>query len=73
MVGGAQSATIPVNTTVVSLSAEFGDLRYVLSGTASNVSAGYLPAGTVENLYLNQLSTLSIYGPTGSFANLLYL
>jgi hypothetical protein len=45
----------------------------VLSGTASNVSAGYLPAGTVENLYLNQLSTLSIYGPTGSFANLLYL
>ena len=72
MAGAAQSATIVANTSMVRLAAEFGDLRYDLLTTATATSCGYLPAGTVETLWLTSSSTLSIYGAIGTFANLLY-
>lgn len=71
MAGAAQSATIAANTNKVRLAAEGGDLRYDLLNTATNVSVGYLLAGSI--VWLNVSSNLSIYGETGAFANLLYV
>jgi hypothetical protein len=71
MAGAAQLATIAANTNKVRLAAEGGDLRYDLLNTATNVSVGYLLAGSI--VWLNVSSNLSIYGETGAFANLLYV
>jgi hypothetical protein len=71
MAGAVQSATIPDNVNKVRLAAEGGDLRYDLLNAATNASAGYLLAGYV--VWLNISNNLSIYGSTGSFANLLYI
>lgn len=70
MAGAAQPATIPVGTNLIRLAAEGGDLRYSFSGAATSSSPGYLPAGVVE--YIRHIGSLSVYGPSGAFANLIY-
>ena len=70
--GAAQSATLPTNTNHVVLAAEGGDIRYAVNGTASATSGGYVPAGAICRIRARNITSFSVYGPSGAYANLVY-
>lgn len=70
--GSAHSATLPTGTNRIRLAAEGGDLRYAINATATSTSPGYLPAGSVEYIRSSNITSFSVYGPNGAYADLIY-
>ena len=54
------------------LAAELGDVRFRFNGMAHATSPGYVPENGIVDIVTRSLTTLSVYGGAGSFANLLY-
>lgn len=72
MADNAQATTLPTGTNKIILVAEGAAIRYAINTTATSSSAGYVPIDCGLILRVPNLTSLSIYGATGAYANLVY-
>jgi len=72
MAGAAQESTIASGTKCVVIAAEGGDIRFAVNADATSSSAGYIIAGGQIVAWLVEATKLSVYGPTGAYANIMY-
>ena len=69
MAAAAQEVTITATARIAHIFAEGGDIRVALNADATATSPIYIPAGSVAVVYLTGATKLSVYGPTGAYAN----
>jgi len=72
MAGAAQESTIASGAKCVVVAAEGGDIRFAINGDATSISAGYIIAGGQAIALLVAATKLSVYGPIGAYANIMY-
>jgi hypothetical protein len=72
MAGAAQEVTIPSGAKRAHIFSEGGDIRFDLNADATSSSAGYVAAGGAAVVYLGDVTKLSVYGPTGAYANVVF-
>jgi hypothetical protein len=54
------------------IAAEGGDIRFAVNADATSSSAGYIIAGGQIVAWLVEATKLSVYGPIGAYANIMY-
>jgi hypothetical protein len=72
MTGSSVAATLPLNTNSIDIIAEGGDIRFVINGSASSSSPGYVRAGDSIKIQISNLTSLAFYGVAGAYANVIY-
>jgi len=72
MAGAAQESTIASGAKCAVVAAEGGDIRFTINGDATSISAGYIIAGGQAIALLVAATKLSVYGPIGAYANIMY-
>ena len=72
MAGAAQTVTIPTDSLLAHIFAEVGDIRAAINETATATSSIYVTAGGVAAVYLGGVTSLSVYGATGSYADIVF-
>jgi len=71
MAGAAQEVTIASGTKFAHIFAEGGDIRFAVNTDATSSSAGYIIGGGMAVVHLVSATKLSVYGATGSYANVM--
>ena len=71
MAGAAQEVTIASGTKFAHIFAEGGDIRFAVNTDATSSSAGYIIGGGAAVVHLVSATKLSVYGATGSYANVM--
>ena len=72
MAGAAQTVTIPSGSLLAHIFAEVGDIRAAVNGAATATSSIYVTAGGVAAVYLGGVTSLSVYGATGAYADIIF-